>query len=141
MPERCLRRGGGAVRASREQAFARRNPALPRISGAGTGNSAAPRLAGVGEDRLGRLPGNFETTQANRVARRLSFFPRRRMQVRGRFASALRRLSSEPAKHADRAAHGSHVLACAKAHSRISLSSLRVLWLSLYRVPPLPIRL
>src|SRR5258707_4835488 len=66
--EEYLHRGGGAVRAPREQAIAQRNSSFPRVSGARTGNLAASSRARVGENRLGRLSGNFETTWANRIA-------------------------------------------------------------------------
>src|SRR5258705_95518 len=118
--EECLHRGGCAVRAPRKQAIAQRNSSLPRLSGARTGNLAASSRARVGENCLGRLSGNFETTRTNRLPCRLPFFPRRGMHIRGRFAATLRRLSSEPTKHTDRARDRNDVRRRAEAHPGVS---------------------
>src|SRR5258708_30383055 len=69
---------------------------------------------------MGRLFGTFEKRRANRRARRLSFFPRSRMRIRGRFAATLRRLSSEPTKYADWARYRSDVCRRAEAHRGVS---------------------
>src|SRR5258708_1574215 len=115
-----IKRCGCEVRASGKQAIAQRNSSLPRLSGARTGNLAASSRARVGENCLGCLSGNFETTRTNRLPCRLPFFPRSRMRIRGRFAATLRRLSSEPTKHTDRARDRSDVCRRAEAHPGVS---------------------
>src|SRR4029077_21287861 len=116
----CLHRRSRALRSPRQQTSSFGNPELPPVSRARNRNPAASRGARAGKNRLGCISRNLEASRHDRGPRRVSLRARRGGGFSySRFAFVWR-LSSEPAKYADRAADAGNVREGAATHPAIS---------------------
>src|SRR6266851_10149262 len=118
--EECLYHGGGALRSAGKQAAAIGNPKLPRILGTRDRDFAAQGSACPGEDRVGRLSGNTETSWSDSGAGGVSIHARCGSGSSGSRDAAVWRLSSEPAEYADGTADSGDVREGAGARTAIS---------------------